>query len=70
MSSDHLVFAPDSLIHVLTPPFSSLLRHGFVPSMCVSWNGFQSEQFQVSRGVRQGGILSPILFALYISGTV
>ena len=32
----------------------------------VSWNGVQSGAFPVSRGVRQGGVISPILFALYI----
>ena len=32
----------------------------------VSWNGVQSDAFPVSRGVWQGGVISPILFALYI----
>ena len=32
----------------------------------VSWNGVHSDTFPVSRGVRQGGVISPILFALYI----
>ena len=32
----------------------------------VSWNGVQSDAFPVSRGVQQGGVISPILFALYI----
>ena len=32
----------------------------------IRWNGYLSESFKVSRGVRQGGILSPILFTLYL----
>ena len=31
-----------------------------------SWGSFVSDVFSVSNGVRQGGVLSPILFALYI----
>ncbi len=32
----------------------------------VNWDGANSDEFPASRGVRQGGILSPILFAIYI----
>ena len=32
----------------------------------VSWNGQFSNKFSVSNGVRQGGVLSPILFTVYI----
>lgn len=32
----------------------------------VRWNGILSDDFNVSNGVKQGGILSPILFSLYI----
>ena len=32
----------------------------------IRWNGHLSESFKVSRGVRQGDILSPILFTLYL----
>ena len=31
----------------------------------VSWNVILSENFQVKNGVRQGGIVSPVLFFLY-----
>ena len=34
--------------------------------MCVRWNSSLSNTFSVSNGVRQGGVLSPILFTVYI----
>jgi len=34
----------------------------------VSWNGVCSKRFPVKNGVRQGGIISPILFCVYIDG--
>ena len=35
-------------------------------TICVRWGNLVSESFSVSNGVRQGGILSPRLFAIYI----
>jgi hypothetical protein len=35
-------------------------------SMCVKWGDLFSEKFYVSNGVRQGGILSPSLFNVYM----
>ncbi|KAI0236036.1 hypothetical protein LSAT2_013382, partial [Lamellibrachia satsuma] len=35
-------------------------------TMFVRWSRILSEGFQVSNGVRQGGILSPYLFNVYI----
>ena len=32
----------------------------------VHWNGQTSESFGVSNGVCQGGVLSPVLFAIYV----
>ena len=32
----------------------------------VKWNGVCSELFDVTNGVKQGGILSPLLFCIYI----
>ena len=34
--------------------------------VCVRWNASHSEKFPVGNGVRQGGVLSPILFTVYI----
>ena len=34
----------------------------------VRWHNSYSEPFGVSNGVRQGGVLSPVLFALYLDG--
>ena len=35
-------------------------------TMCVKWGKVDSEYFNVSNGARQGGILSPKLFAMYV----
>ena len=35
-------------------------------TMCVKWSGHLSDTFTVSNGVRQGGILSPFLFNVYV----
>ena len=34
--------------------------------MCVRWGGVNSSSFSVTNGVRQGGILSPYLFNVYV----
>ena len=32
----------------------------------VKWNDFKSAKFNVTNGVRQGGVLSPLLFSVYM----
>ena len=34
----------------------------------VCWNNCNSQYFNVGNGIKQGGVLSPILFNLYIDG--
>ena len=34
--------------------------------MPVQWNGHYSDKFEAHNGVKPGGVLSPILFAIYI----
>ena len=39
-------------------------------SLRVRWSNIFSENFDVSNGVKQGGILSPILFSIYMDGLI
>ena len=36
--------------------------------MCVRWRSHMPDSINVSNGVRQGGILSPYLFGVYMDG--
>ena len=37
---------------------------------CVMWKSFMSHFFVLSSGIRQGGVLSPYLFAVYIDSVI
>ena len=50
---------PSFLVRFLISWYSS-------QSCCVSWDGASSDSFNVSNGVRQGGVLSPVLFTIYM----
>ena len=48
--------------------FVRLLLYMYVnQSLVVRWNSCSSDRFSVSNGVKQGGIISPILFCVYIN---
>ena len=47
--------------------FIRLLLDSYLKQLtCVAWGLFKSRYFSLSNGVKQGGVLSPILFTLYI----
>jgi len=50
---------PDMLLYVIEHWFS-------IGRTCVKWGTYFSRYFNLSSGVRQGGVLSPYLFAIYI----
>ena len=35
-------------------------------TLCVNWNGVCSDDFYVTNGVRQGGVLNSLLFTVYL----
>ena len=41
-----------------------------ISKTCVKWDGHVSEFFTLISGVRQGGVLSPALFAIFIDDIV
>jgi hypothetical protein len=50
---------PKYLLALLTNWYSKL-------TSCVKWGNITSKDFKITSGIRQGGILSPNLFALYV----
>jgi len=53
----------------LPPVFVHLLLNMYTSHVTqIMWNGFFSDRFSVCNGVKQGGILSPVLFCVYIDG--
>ena len=51
---------------MLSNVFCCICIHTVICRTRVSWNGVYSDFSAISNGVAQGGILSPILFCVYI----
>lgn len=54
---------PVELINIFTQWFQ-------VSATCVKWGGCFSEFFNLSTGVRQGGVLSPYFFSIYVDDII
>ncbi len=53
----------------LCPLYCRLLLNMYTQQkLRVKWNNTHSDYFNVSNGVKQGGVISPILFCIYIDG--
>ena len=49
-------------------PFIRMLKYWYSHLQCaVSWKGVLGNIFNITRGVRQGGVLSPFLFSIWMN---
>ena len=66
---DHGILFSKLLERRMPKPIVRLLLQWYKSQkLCVRWLGKSSDHFEVSNGVRQGGVLSPILFTIYLDG--
>ena len=64
---DHSLLFDKLLKGKLSPVVArTLLAWYSQQKVSISWNSSLSDKFSITKGVRQGGVLSPILFTIYI----
>jgi len=64
------IIVTNKLLHTIYI-FTAFIKHVYDYTSHVTrimWNGVFSERFLVKNGVKQGGVLSPVLFYIYIDG--
>ena len=55
----------------ISPLICRLLLYMYLnQTLCVRWGNSLSDSFTVSNGVKQGGVISPILFCVYMDGLI
>jgi len=64
---DHFALLQSLMDRNLPRNFTGVLLDLLLESfVCVRWGGILSFWYRITAGVRQGGILSPVLFAIYM----
>lgn len=68
---NHYVLLVKLMDRELPTELLQIFEYWFLVSVtCIKWNQHTSEFFNLRAGVRQGGVLSPVLFSVFIDGLV
>jgi len=64
----HLNFL--NVIHVFLDVLCLYLQTSIAKCLCVKWSSSISKIFNIAAEVRQSGVLSPVLFAVYVDDII
>ncbi len=68
---DHYTLFKKLRVRNMCPMILRFLMQSYVnQTLRVNWNGSHSAMFQPSNGVKQGGVLSPVLFNVYLDDLI